>query len=666
MSERVLIFDLKPSKMIDIFNKLVNINSSYLTNKNISSNIIDNQYKESFNIVELNKLSVCDFIINQNIKILIVNRFENCFKKIEDICTIFTIIPTKRPTIFYIENLVSHMTTLKNGEKEKLVKMEIIQEGNNKPESHIQSPSNSVSHESVPVEVEDESLKGNHKKAYRSICNIYSKFVSHLPLKPIKQGLNNEAVLVEYRDLPHLETLVRNTIYHLGDTWSYTIICGNVNYPSINNFCSFISPKIKIIKTDHNNITQNEYNNFLLTDKFWDLLSGEKILIYQEDSLIFNSNINIYLSYDYVGGPFKWDCVKPINVGNGGLSLRSKSIMKEIIKRGPPCDFKSESGFVNRYKKRNNLDMYPEDIYFPQSMQTLNIGRICPYQLALSFASEQIFTPNAFGMHCLWFCNKKWDVIVKQYFKELTKNITGKLSVNTLTNTSWKYHFDVLILHCKDFNDRKNNITDIHNTLNYKISDITVNIKSFDGINTTSQSLEINNQKKLLAGADKNLKFKDENDFIFYKSGQIGAYISHHLMIKTIINKGSLGYSIILEDDVIISDTILTNISKTLDYFSKTNREFDIIFLGTHNDNNGTLIRENIYEINKEFMLFGAYGLLINNKSARKLYNYNQNITGEIDNHYKNLIDNNLIKGFYIKPILVSHDKKCKSYITLP
>ena len=58
--------------------------------------------------------------------------------------------------------------------------------------------------------------------------------------------------------------------------------------------CALVSEKIKIIKIDVENMTQQEYSNFLLTEKFWKLLDGEKILIYQEDSLFFKNNIDTY------------------------------------------------------------------------------------------------------------------------------------------------------------------------------------------------------------------------------------------------------------------------------------------------------------------------------------------------------------------------------------
>jgi hypothetical protein len=57
-----------------------------------------------------------------------------------------------------------------------------------------------------------------------------------------------EAVLIEYRKFPQLEFIIRNAINKLGNEWSFTVVCGNLNYEFIVELCANISPNIKIIK----------------------------------------------------------------------------------------------------------------------------------------------------------------------------------------------------------------------------------------------------------------------------------------------------------------------------------------------------------------------------------------------------------------------------------
>ena len=194
---------------------------------------------------------------------------------------------------------------------------------------------------------------------YRLMCFKMNYFMKHVNLPKIKKESLYEAVLIEFRDFPHIEFLIRNTILKLGTEWSHTVICGNLNYPLVDKICKSISPNIKVIKHNVNNMTQTEYSKFLTTMEFWNLLKGEKILIYQEDSIIFKNNIHEFLEYDFIGAPFlKNSDDTPNSVGNGGLSLRSKSKMIEIIKKISPTDYSYNNSTIE-YMKFVNLEFPP-------------------------------------------------------------------------------------------------------------------------------------------------------------------------------------------------------------------------------------------------------------------------------------------------------------------
>ena len=138
--------------------------------------------------------------------------------------------------------------------------------------------------------VNSESLKENIYY-FRYLCMKMNCFMKNMVLPKFKKDSLYESVIVEFREFPHLEFIIRNTIYKLGTLWSHTVICGNKNYDMINNMCKKISNNIKIIKLDIFNMTQSDYSQYLMTKDFWNLLKGEKILIYQEDSMIFKNNI---------------------------------------------------------------------------------------------------------------------------------------------------------------------------------------------------------------------------------------------------------------------------------------------------------------------------------------------------------------------------------------
>ena len=254
---------------------------------------------------------------------------------------------------------------------------------------------------------EDNLLNNNHV-AFRYLCYKYMENIRSIEIPEFIQGNELETVFIEFRKFPHIEFIIRNAILKLDNKWSHTIICGNTNYKLIKKICKKISPNIKILKTDFDNLKPSEYSKFLASNDFWDLLCGEKILIYQEDSFIFKDNINDFLEFDFIGAPFpKTENDTPNSVGNGGLSLRSKSIMKEVINTITMDETNFEDSTLS-YMTMTNSYIPPEDVYFSKNMQELKIGKVADWNQAFQFSSERIYNPDSFAGHKFWLSNSKW------------------------------------------------------------------------------------------------------------------------------------------------------------------------------------------------------------------------------------------------------------------
>ena len=252
---------------------------------------------------------------------------------------------------------------------------------------------------------------------YRYVCYKYNYFMKYIQLPKITKNNLYEAVFIEFRILPHIEFLIRNSILKLGSKWSFTIVCGLDNYANMKDMITHIGADIKIIKLDYNNLTQNEYSELLTTESFWNLFYGEKLLIYQEDSLIFTNNITPFLEYDFIGAPFhKNTNDTPNKVGNGGFSIRTKNKMLEVIKKHRLDELIINSS-TSDYMKGANLRYPPEDVYFSKNMQEHNIGDVANWETAYTFSSEQVFNPNSFGGHKFWISNDNWRHFLKQLFK---------------------------------------------------------------------------------------------------------------------------------------------------------------------------------------------------------------------------------------------------------
>jgi len=150
-----------------------------------------------------------------------------------------------------------------------------------------------------------------------------------------------------------------------------------------------------------------EYNLFC-THELVNYIKTEHCIIVQPDGFIINPELwdNCFLNYDYIGAPWNdfhsrealykanllqyFDCNKiPYVVGNGGFSLRSKKILKEVS---------------NLPKLDSSI---PEDLIYSviyrKQLKEKNVN-IAPVKIARKFSLEHIIdkqslTDLTFGFH---------------------------------------------------------------------------------------------------------------------------------------------------------------------------------------------------------------------------------------------------------------------------
>lgn len=203
--------------------------------------------------------------------------------------------------------------------------------------------------------------------------------------KQVKEGMQTKytAIIVEPREHKALQFVLENFYENLDDNWEFVILHGNKNK---NYLESLFNKELKDNKSRtmlHNlnidNLSIEEYNELLTSPSFYSYIKTETFLIFQTDSMIcgdYKNNINEFLNYDYVGAPNKeW-------VGNGGLSLRKKSKMLDVI---------------NKFKRK---DTQHEDQYFTEKEHQLYIPNITT---ANRFSNEGIYSDESFGVHKPWW-----------------------------------------------------------------------------------------------------------------------------------------------------------------------------------------------------------------------------------------------------------------------
>jgi hypothetical protein len=186
------------------------------------------------------------------------------------------------------------------------------------------------------------------------------------------------AIIIEPRKHPAFLYVVKNALTVLD--CNIIIYHGNLNKNFVEKMVAYLSNnRVSTIHLNVDNFTQNEYSIFLKTNKkFYETIPTDTFLMFQLDSILFKKNkhlIRQFLNYDYVGEP--WD----IGVGNGGLSIRKKSKMLEIIEKEPYND-------------------EPEDVFFAMN-KTVPLYKPS-LKIASHFSVENIYEAVTLGSHQPW------------------------------------------------------------------------------------------------------------------------------------------------------------------------------------------------------------------------------------------------------------------------
>jgi hypothetical protein len=261
------------------------------------------------------------------------------------------------------------------------------------------------------------------------------------------------AILIEPRSHPALEFILNNFTTNLNNDWGFIIFHGNLNYEYIINIISKIpnfNVRIKLINLNVDNLTIEMYNNLLKNINLYEIIPTENFLIFQTDTLInpkYKDLIYEFINYDYVGAPW----IINNQVGNGGLSLRKKSKMIDIIKNKKYyLEVNKQLFELNRSTYEPNINLN-EDIYFSFNETSLKIdvgGMMCniiichdiklnkpDFEKAKRFSCETILSEIHFGIHKIYTTNDLQ--LLYDYFPlalELGKLNSNENCINFLNN----------------------------------------------------------------------------------------------------------------------------------------------------------------------------------------------------------------------------------------
>jgi hypothetical protein len=197
------------------------------------------------------------------------------------------------------------------------------------------------------------------------------------------------AIIIEFREHKALGYVLNNFLENLSEDWKFIIFHGNLNKEFvqllIDNELHNYKERITTVHIPYNNLLPHEYSSLLTNERIvYDNIPTETFLIFQTDTIIIKKNkylINQFLKYDYVGAPWSSGYNE---VGNGGLSLRKKSKMLEIIEK--------------ENMERRKL---PEDLFFAKA-ENVSLYKPDSFEASKFSIENYIGCGNSFGCHKPW------------------------------------------------------------------------------------------------------------------------------------------------------------------------------------------------------------------------------------------------------------------------
>lgn len=196
-------------------------------------------------------------------------------------------------------------------------------------------------------------------------------------------------------------------------------------------------------------------------------------------------------------------------------------------------------------------------------------------------------------------------------------------------------------------------------------------IKNFDAV--VGKNLDLKNLTSFDLDLEDN--FTNARGSKYKSIGEVGCYLSHFALIKSIAESGDkMGYTVVFEDDfTILIDDLQTKIYESIDAIERSRKNFDILYLGNLRRKHGqgeTNYADNL--VNDIFYpdttkpIWGTHAYLFPNAQARKLYSKLINMNGAIDNKFTELVQHYEIDAFLLTPTVVDQDTSFVSSITVP
>jgi mannosyltransferase OCH1-like enzyme len=233
-----------------------------------------------------------------------------------------------------------------------------------------------------------------------------NNFITKNKLVTFNPNSKNIALMIESRIFPNTEFIIRQFCRYLPSDFSMYIYATDDIYKKY----------VKLVKKLNNNIivkilpfqlkSLKDYNDIMLNISFWKLFDNfDRVLIFQNDTMIYNYNISDFYQYDYIGAP--WESSRNIanGVGNGGLSMRNIKAMIYCLTYKDKVNIPFNIGYD--YEKNFIFNgNYPEDVFFSYAMLQFGYNVADAHTASLFSIENSMYNNDVLGSHKLSVYNE--------------------------------------------------------------------------------------------------------------------------------------------------------------------------------------------------------------------------------------------------------------------
>ena len=247
------------------------------------------------------------------------------------------------------------------------------------------------------------TIIGSGERIYNHHLNKIIKLLSKKNIREIKEAKDcrYNAVLIDNRSTYKIEAVLLNLLYFTNSDIGIQIFYNDDNEKYILDLVDKYSLfNIKLDKITSFSF-KTHYQEFLFSKEFYDKVLGEKILLFQTDSLLFKPLDMKYFDYDWIGAvwnsatlnqPRLFPLFKDkLPIGNGGFNIRDINKCKRIA-----CEifqYKRPTNGLNEDSIYSNLLQENASVFkckFPRIME------------AMEFSVETIYYPDPMSMHSFY------------------------------------------------------------------------------------------------------------------------------------------------------------------------------------------------------------------------------------------------------------------------